>query len=82
VLDQWGLVSVHKGKGLHDFGTGGREGGERKLTSWWTQGRILLAKGMRPTMARHTLARKIAAITLIAWKKGARFDANHLKQAA
>ncbi len=35
----------------------------------------LLAKGMRPTMARLTLARKIAAITLIVWKKGVRFDA-------
>jgi hypothetical protein len=42
----------------------------------------LLAKGMRPTMARLTLARKIAAITLIVWKKGASFDAKHLKQAA
>jgi len=42
----------------------------------------LLAKGRRPTMARLTLARKIAAITLIVWKEGARFDANHLKQAA
>ncbi len=42
----------------------------------------LLAKGMRPTMARLTLARKIAAITLIVWKKGASFDANYLKQAA
>jgi hypothetical protein len=30
----------------------------------------LLAKGMRPEMARLTLARKIAAITLIVWKKG------------
>ncbi len=35
----------------------------------------LLAKRMRPSMARLTLARKIAAITLIVWKKGARFDA-------
>jgi hypothetical protein len=26
-----------------------------------------------------TLARKIAAITLIVWKKGERFDAKHLK---
>jgi hypothetical protein len=26
---------------------------------------------MKPTMARLTLARKIAAITLIVWKKGA-----------
>jgi transposase len=42
----------------------------------------LLAKGMRPTMARLTLARKVAAITLIVWKKGVSFDANYLKQAA
>ncbi len=42
----------------------------------------LLAKGLRPTMARLPLARKIAAITLIVWKKGASFDANYLKQAA
>jgi hypothetical protein len=39
----------------------------------------LVAKGIRPQMARLTLARKIAAITLIVWKKGVRFDANHLK---
>jgi transposase len=39
----------------------------------------LLAKGMRPEMARLTLARKIAAITLTVWKKGARFDAQYLK---
>jgi len=42
----------------------------------------LVARGMKPTMARLTLARKIAAITLIVWKKGARFDAEHLKQQA
>jgi hypothetical protein len=35
----------------------------------------LLAKGMRPEMARLTLARKIAAITLVVWKKGVPFDA-------
>jgi transposase len=39
----------------------------------------LLAKGIRPEMARRTLARKMAAITLIVWKKGVRFDAQHLK---
>ena len=39
----------------------------------------LLAKGRKPTMARLTLARKIAAITLIVWKKEVRFDANYLK---
>jgi transposase len=30
----------------------------------------LLAKGMRPEMARLTLARKIATIVLIVWKGG------------
>jgi transposase len=39
----------------------------------------LVAKGIRPEMARLTLARKIAAITLIVWKKGVSFDAQHLK---
>ena len=42
----------------------------------------LLAKGRKPTMAHLTLARKIAAITLIVWKKEVRFDANYLKQQA
>ena len=31
-------------------------------------------KGIRPTMARLTLARKIAAISLTIWKKGVDFD--------
>jgi transposase len=39
----------------------------------------LVAKGMRPEMARLTLARKIAGIILIVWKKGVGFDAKHLK---
>jgi transposase len=42
----------------------------------------LLATGMKPTLARLTLARKIAAITLLVWKKGVRFDAAYLKQQA
>jgi len=42
----------------------------------------LLLKGKKPTMARLTLARKIAAITLIVWKKEVRFDANYLKPQA
>jgi transposase len=41
-----------------------------------------LANGMKPPMARLTLARKIAAITLLVWKKGVRFDAEQLKQQA
>lgn len=42
----------------------------------------LLAKGIRPEMARLTLARKIATIVLIVWKKGVCFDAEHLKPQA
>jgi transposase len=39
----------------------------------------MLAKGIRPEMARLTLARKIATIAWIVWKRGASFDAQHLK---
>ena len=39
----------------------------------------LVAKGMRPEMARLTLARKIATIVLIVWKRAVSFDAQYLK---
>src|SRR6266478_5230315 len=39
----------------------------------------LLTQGTRPEMARLTLARKIATIALFVWKRGASFDAQHLK---
>ena len=39
-------------------------------------------KGMRPTMARLTLARKIAAISLTMWKKGVGFDPQNLPRQA
>jgi transposase len=42
----------------------------------------LLAQGRKPAMARLTLARKIAAITLIVWKKEVSFDADYLKSQA
>ena len=56
----------------------------------WPRGRgsfrdfyaALLARGMKPEMARRTLARKIAAITLTLWKRGAGFDAEQLKTQA
>lgn len=41
-----------------------------------------LAKGIKPTMVRLTLARKIAAITLTVWKKGENFDIEKLKSQA
>ena len=37
----------------------------------------LLDKGMKPEMARLPLARKIAALAFIRWKKEERFDADH-----
>jgi hypothetical protein len=40
----------------------------------------LLAKGMRPSMARLTVARKMAAIVLSMWKKGESFDPALLKR--
>jgi transposase len=40
----------------------------------------LLAGGMKPAMARLTLARKIAAIVLKIWKKGESFDPAQLKR--
>jgi transposase len=42
----------------------------------------LVAKGMRPEMARLTLARKIAVITWTVWKKGVAFEAKYLKSQA
>jgi transposase len=42
----------------------------------------LLERGMRPTMARLTLARKMAAITLTIWKKGVDFDPRQLHRQA
>jgi transposase len=39
----------------------------------------LLAKGLKPDLAKLTLARRIAAIALALWKKGERFDPKKLK---
>ena len=44
--------------------------------------RGLLAGGVKPPIARLTLARKIAAIALTIWKKGERFDPAQLKRQA
>jgi len=42
----------------------------------------LLATGMRPSMARLTVARKLVAIVLRIWKKGEGFDPEQLKRQA
>jgi transposase len=47
---------------------------------WYAE---LLARGLRPELARVTMARKIAAITLAVWKAGENFDGGKVsKQAA
>ena len=45
------------------------------LQEWY---RGLLARGMREELARVTLARKLAAITLHVWKAGVAYDAKYL----
>jgi ketol-acid reductoisomerase len=43
----------------------------------------LTSKGVRPEMARLTIARKMAAVALAMWKSGEEFDEKKLtKQAA
>ncbi len=48
--------------------------------TWYSE---LLARGLRPELARVTMARKIAAITLAVWKAGENFDGSKvIEQAA
>jgi len=42
----------------------------------------LITKGIRPEMARLTLARKMATMALILWKRGERFDPTELQPQA
>jgi hypothetical protein len=48
--------------------------------SWGDFYQNLLARGMKPAMARLTLARKMAAIVLRLWKKGEHFNPEPLKR--
>jgi hypothetical protein len=41
-----------------------------------------IAQGMKPELARLTLARKIAVLAWTLWKKGERFNAHYLKPQA
>jgi len=49
------------------------------LQDWYEE---LIGRGMREELARVTLARKLAALTLRLWKQGARFDATLLSTQA
>jgi len=44
--------------------------------------RALVARGMREELARVTLTRKLAALTLRLWKKGGRYDPTQLTEQA
>jgi transposase len=46
---------------------------------WYAE---LLGRGLRPELARVTMARKIAAITLAVWKAGENFDSSKLMEQA
>ena len=48
-----------------------------ELQQWY---RAMVDRGMRPEMARLTLAQKIAAMVLTLWKKGARYDPRVIAQ--
>ena len=50
--------------------------------SWARQTPSMIARGMREELARVTLARKLAAITLRLWKKGERYDPTQLTRQA
>ncbi len=51
-------------------------------TEWKSRFEAMVANGTPESLARLTLARKIASITLAVWKKGERYDQKKLKHAA
>jgi hypothetical protein len=64
------LKNIFKGAAIRAAGVAG------PFQEFYT---ALVTRGMKPHLARLTLARKIAAVTLLVWKKGVRFDAEYLK---
>jgi transposase len=69
----------HELKNLFKATASAAVGGSGAFHDFYT---ALIAAGKKPALARLTLARKIAAITLSVWKKGARFDPGQLKRQA
>jgi len=49
------------------------------LGPWKSQFDAMVEKGMRAPVALVTLARKIAAISLVLWKKGERYNKSKVK---
>jgi transposase len=67
------LKAVFKGAALTAIAT------NREFKEYYQR---MIDKGIRPEMARLTVARKIAAITLSVWKKGEKFGPQRVNQAA
>ncbi len=71
-----GLTQDHNRTLKHVFKSAALTASRYEPFKSWYAG--LLARGLRPELARVTVARKIAAITLAVWKKGEAFDADKL----
>jgi transposase len=76
-----GLTRNHNRTLKHVFKSAAQAASRCEPFKSWYAG--LLAKGLRPELARVTMARKIAAITLAVWKSGGGFEAGEvMRQAA
>jgi transposase len=76
-----GLTRSHNRTLKHVFKSAAQAASRCEPFKTWYAG--LLAKGLRPELARVTVARKIAAVTLAVWKSGGSFEADQvMKQAA
>lgn len=75
-----GLTRSHNRTLKHVFKSAAQAASRCEPFKSWYAG--LLAKGMRPELARVTVARKIAAVTLAVWKSGASFEAGEVMQQA
>lgn len=76
-----GLTRSHNRTLKHVFKSAAQAASRCEPFKTWYAG--LLSRGLRPELARVTMARKIAAITLAVWKAGEGFNAGEvMKQAA
>jgi transposase len=71
-----GLTRSHNRTLKHVFKSAAQAASRCEPFKSWYVG--LLAKGLRPELARVTMARKIAAVTLAVWKSGGSFEAGEV----
>src|SRR5215204_2160891 len=78
--DTRGLTRSHNRTLKHVFKSAAQAASRCEPFKSWYAG--LLAKGLRPELARVTVARKIAAVTLAVWKSGGSFEAGEVMNQA